>query len=892
MKNLLVTFAGLAAGLAFFAPANPALAADDPPVFPFVLPWDDASPSVADMSGLLDPPAGKHGFIRVSDDGHFQAGGRRVRFFGVNLSFAGGMPTHADAPQIAGRLAKFGVNVVRFHHLDTGAWPNGIRDTTVPGSGGVHPEALDRLGFFLARLKERGIYANLNLLVGRPFSAADGLPAEIEPLDWKDRHLVGFFDARQLQLQKDYARRLLTWKNPHTGLTLAEDPAVAFVEINNEQGLVHGWLGGNVDRLPEVFLADLRRQWNDWLQVRHGDTAKLRAAWQADEERPGPQLLRNAGFGQELQNWRIEQHQGATLEAAVEDNTPVGTRNIVAAGKAVRLRVTKPGVEGWHLQFQQAGIELASGRPYTVRFWAKADAPRAINVSVSQAHDPWRNLGLNASARLSHEWREFRYVFNAAQSDDNARLSFANLGGEGATVWLTGLSFKTGGVLGLLPAEDLATANVPLFARDRFGERTPDAQRDWMRFLFATEERYWQALYRFLKDELNVRAPITGTIAGCSPVNLQAQLDWVDTHSYWQHPRWTGGRDWDAENWIVENRSLVNERGGTLAGLALRRVLGKPHACTEYNHPAPNTYSSEGFLLLAAYAALQDWDAIYVYSYAHSRGQGWDSRKINGFFDIDQHPTKMATLPAAVAMFVRGDVRAAEKLITAPLPREREMDLMRTARNWDLVHAGHVGVPREAALFHRVALLTEGVAAPVGVFTPEPAAFKANLLTADTGELTWDLTAANRGVVIVNTARSKAVIGYGGGRRFELGPALLEPAQGLQDGWSAITLTEREPGRWLVTATGYTENTGMKWKNPERSSVGRDWGEAPSRVEGVVARLTWKAAPDRVQAWALDERGQRREPVPAKPAPGRQTGALLQLGPQWRTLWYEVEVKS
>lgn len=890
MKNLPVALTGLAAGLAFFAPANPALAAEDPPVFPFVLPWDDASPGVADMSGLLDPPAGRHGFIQVSADGHFQAGGRRIRFFGVNLSFAGGMPTHADAPKIAGRLAKFGVNVVRFHHLDTGAWPNGIRDPAVPGSGGLHPEALDRLGFFLARLQERGLYANINLLVGRPFNAADGLPAEIEPLDWKDRHLVGFFDARQLELQKDYARRLLTWKNPHTGQTLAADPAVAFVEINNEQGLVHGWLGGNVDRLPEVFLADLRRQWNDWLKARHGDTAKLRAAWQAGEERPGPQLLRNAGFGQALQHWRIEQHQGATLEAGVEDAPPSGTRNIVAAGKAVRLHVTRPGAEGWHLQFQQAGLKLASGRPYTVRFWAKADAPRGINVSVSQAHDPWRNLGLNASARLSREWREFRYVFNAAQTDDNARLSFADLGGAGATVWLAGLSFKSGGVTGLLPTEDLATASVPLFTRDRFGERTPDAQRDWMRFLFATEERYWQTLYRFLKDDLGVRAPITGTIAGCSPVNLQAQLDWVDTHSYWQHPRWTGGRDWQPEGWIVENRSLVNERGGTVAGLALRRVLGKPHACTEYNHPAPNTYSSEGFLLLAAYAALQDWDALYVYSYAHTRSQGWDGRRINGFFDIDQHPTKMATLPAAVAMFLRGDVRAAEKLITAPLPREREVDLMRGARNWDLIHAGHAGVPREAALLHRVALLTEGGAAPAEVFTPEPAVLKGNVLTADTGELIWDLSTANRGVVIVNTARSKAVIGYGGGRRFELGPVILEPAQGLQDGWSAITLTEQAPGRWLLTATGYAENTGMKWKNPERSSVGRDWGEAPSRVEGVVARLTWRAAPDQVQAWALDERGQRREPVPVKPAPGGPAGALLQLGPQWRTLWYEVAV--
>ena len=64
-----------------------------------------------------------------------------------------------------------------------------------------------------------------------------------------------------------------------------------------------------------------------------------------------------------------------------------------------------------------------------------------------------------------------------------------------------------------------------------------------------------------------MKAPVTGTIAGCSPLNLQARLDWVDTHSYWQHPRWTGGRVWDPENWIVENRTLVYEHAQSIDGL-------------------------------------------------------------------------------------------------------------------------------------------------------------------------------------------------------------------------------------------------------------------------------------------------------------------------------------
>src|SRR3954462_3275640 len=132
---------------------------------PFVLPWDDASPGVTDMSGLIPRPAGKDGPIRVRD-GHLYAGDARIRFFGVNLCFGANFPGHEAAERVAARMAKFGINCVRFHHMDTSASPNGLvkadRKT-------IDPERLERLRSPLARLKERGIYANLNLHVGRKY---------------------------------------------------------------------------------------------------------------------------------------------------------------------------------------------------------------------------------------------------------------------------------------------------------------------------------------------------------------------------------------------------------------------------------------------------------------------------------------------------------------------------------------------------------------------------------------------------------------------------------------------------------------------------------------------------------------------------------------------------
>jgi hypothetical protein len=860
-------------------------------LFPFVLPWDDASAGPTNLSGWLPRPAGQLGHVHVGEDGHLYTGGQRIRFFGVNLCYGAGFPSKEDAGKVAARMAKFGINVVRFHHMDSSTFPDGIRARGMASTGELDWEALDRLDSFIAQLKRHGIYTNLNLLVSRPFNRADGLPAEIERLGWKERHLVGFFHQPMQKPQQEYARKLLTHRNPYTKQTNASDPAVAFVEINNENGLLHSWLGGQVDRLPDVFLRDLERQWNEWLLKRYGTTDRLSRAWGARKDPSGPELLTNNDFARGMERWVLERHEKAEATVAASDDLPASLQTPSASPRSARITVTRAGTMGWHVQFNQAGLKVQAGKPCTLSFWARADRALRIRAAVGQNHEPWQTLGLGEDIALTAEWKPFRFVFLPSAADDNARVSFSDLARQPATVWLAGISFRTGGSVGLGPDESLEKRSVHVCARDRFGERTTEGQRDWMRFLWDTEDAYWQMMQRYLKQELNVQGVVIGTIVGCSTPSLMARLDAVDSHAYWRHPEFPG-RPWDADNWVVPNQTMVNEAGGTLPGLAQRRVLGKPHCVTEYNHAAPNTYGSEGFLLLAAYGALQDWDAIYAFAYSHRKE--WDTRRISGFFDIDQHPTRMATLPPAVALFVRGDVKPATKQIVVALDREREIDALRTAWPWHLVDAGTLGVPPEAALLHRVAMTVEG-GKRVASFAGELPEKGARRLASDTGELLWDLSTKGRGVVTINTPRSKAVLGYGAGKRFDLDGVEIEPGPTIQEGWSAITVTALEgtvatgPARLLITATGYAENTEMKWKNARKDSVGRNWGKAPSLVEGIGATVRLPVAADRVRAWTLDGRGQRQAPLAVQSGAGGQ--ATLTLGPPSQTLWYEVELK-
>ena len=63
--------------------------------------------------------------------------------------------------------------------------------------------------------------------------------------------------------------------------------------------------------------------------------------------------------------------------------------------------------------------------------------------------------------------------------------------------------------------------------------------------------------------------------------------------------------------------------------------------------------------------------------------------------------------------------------------------------------------------------------------------------------------------------------------------------------------------------------------------MGRDWGKAPVLVEGPAAKIELRRG-GKFKAWALDERGQRREEITVM-------DGKLEIGPQFKTLWYEVE---
>jgi hypothetical protein len=244
---------------------NHAPAQGAPGMVPFALDHRRAveSHSPVDVSFLLEAPAGKHGFIQVSN-GHLATGdGQRIRLWGVNITdWSKGsrqIPSKEDAPLWAGTLARFGVNCVRFQFLDLEA-PRGLIPAGRQDTRGLDSDQFDREDFFIAELEKRGIYIDFNLLVGRPFKAGDG----VEDASQLHEGAKGtsLFDKRMIELQKEYAQQLLGHRNPYTGLEYTQDPAVALIEINNEDALNIGY------RPPSPFYGqELTGIYNKWLSA-------------------------------------------------------------------------------------------------------------------------------------------------------------------------------------------------------------------------------------------------------------------------------------------------------------------------------------------------------------------------------------------------------------------------------------------------------------------------------------------------------------------------------------------------------------------------------------------------------------------------------------------------
>ncbi len=233
----------------------------------FTYPADTARPgAMLDLRYLNEAVAGESGFVRLSPDGNsFVLGnGKPARFWAVGSDLYRGTPEEMD--RHARFLARMGVNMVRLH---TQIAPDG----DAPGLTDVNEKEIDGIQRFVAALKKQGIYSTIS-----PYWA-NAKPAT----KWNIAGYTGkadlwgllFFDENLQTGYKAWVRALYTRKNPYTGISLAQDPSVAIIQVQNEDSLFFWTMMG----LKPEQQARLGAKFGAWLTTKYGSLPKAQAAW-------------------------------------------------------------------------------------------------------------------------------------------------------------------------------------------------------------------------------------------------------------------------------------------------------------------------------------------------------------------------------------------------------------------------------------------------------------------------------------------------------------------------------------------------------------------------------------------------------------------------------------
>lgn len=232
--------------------------------------------ALLDLSFLNERRAGERGWITVNEQGEFihSDDGRPARFWAVN-TFVQEQPGMEPLREHARFLAKRGVNMVRWHGMIQ------PKNPAAPFHS-IDERALDELHRLVAAMKESGIYTTVSPYYahsihvrrerGPALRRAWGLPRNDAA-----ENLTGllFFDETLQAAYKAWLHELFTRENPYTGLALRDDPAVALVQLQNEDSLLF-W---TFNSIQGADLDLLRRRFGAWLTNKYGALDRAREAW-------------------------------------------------------------------------------------------------------------------------------------------------------------------------------------------------------------------------------------------------------------------------------------------------------------------------------------------------------------------------------------------------------------------------------------------------------------------------------------------------------------------------------------------------------------------------------------------------------------------------------------
>ncbi len=265
---------------------------------------DLARPSLLGMEDWQEKPAGGHGFLQMKGDRFVFEDGTPVKFWGVNVLKVDQQVNEEYLARSAAMLERLGVNLVRFHAFGRPnvprKWAHMFKIQHVDDGLRFDPVHMPLFDYGFARMKEHGVYMAWSVVYGWYPTAAD----RHRVINWEELQTMlrqsfpcenSFYaatgvlpDVQDLIIQ--FHVELLNHVNPHTGRRYADEPALAYIELQNEENIFLGVR--NYEKLLEdapTYRKQLYRRFAEWLKAKYGRQEALAAAW-GGALRPGESI--------------------------------------------------------------------------------------------------------------------------------------------------------------------------------------------------------------------------------------------------------------------------------------------------------------------------------------------------------------------------------------------------------------------------------------------------------------------------------------------------------------------------------------------------------------------------------------------------------------------------
>ena len=153
----------------------------------------------------------------------------------------------------------------------------------------------------------------------------------------------------------------------------------------------------------------------------------------------GVNIIQNGDFEQDtFAPWRLDQVGTATGEMELDDKE--------VHGGEFSLKVTTTNMDGenWHVKPVQVDLSAEGGEEHTVKFWAKAEAPRVVQLCLQRNADPWDGW-LWLDFNITMEWQEYVHEITMPVDLDKEMFIAFHVGQAMGVVWLDDVRYYRGG---------------------------------------------------------------------------------------------------------------------------------------------------------------------------------------------------------------------------------------------------------------------------------------------------------------------------------------------------------------------------------------------------------------------------------------------------------------